>query len=97
MGFVLLFGDVWAGPSPNPLSLTGQVLVTLVLLIVLFIAVALARWRVRGVDFTEHRQEQRSSWDQRPAVSAFDYATAKAPGTSTGGAPATPPGPGKEA
>lgn len=96
MGFVLLFADLWAGPPTRP-SLTGQVLGTLVVLIVLFVTVALARWRFRGVDATARREEQRAAWDQRPAVSAFDYATAKAPGTSSGGAPPPSTGPGKEA
>jgi hypothetical protein len=90
MGFFLLFADVWLGPAPpNPWTVTTKVEVTLLLVALLAIAAVLGFWRMRGLASTERRMEQRASWDHRPPVSAFDYATGKAPGAA-GGLPATP-------
>jgi peptidoglycan/LPS O-acetylase OafA/YrhL len=88
-GFTLLFATIWLDPSQEPPSRLAW---TLVLLVMLIAAVALALWRMRAVGDAERRGIRREHWAQSSPPSAFDYPAARSPGTTPGGAPpATPP------
>ena len=90
MGFAMLFLTIWVVP-PSGISSMAQLVATLFLAIILAITLSLGYWRIQSVARTHAREERRADWDRSTPPSAFDYATAKAPGTGTVGGSAPPP------
>jgi len=95
MGFAVLFLTVGLGSTYGVLGATTQLLDLAILVVMLFIAVVLIRWRGRAVRATENQMVSRDAWRRETAPSAFDYAAAKSPSVPTTAPPVTqnPPPP----
>ncbi|MCI4367246.1 MAG: hypothetical protein L3K08_05805 [Thermoplasmata archaeon] len=87
MGFVILIFTIWLEPASPALSATTQVAATMVIAVAFLIAAVFTVWRTRSLTTTQKREEHRAQWDQSRPPSAFEYAAARAPGTSGVGSP----------
>jgi phosphatidylglycerophosphate synthase len=80
-------------PNSSPLSQLGEVVALILLIVVVIVVVVATRWRSRGEQSVEHREEARAAWRGQSPPSAFSYATAQVPGeaapTETPGTPPT--------
>src|SRR5580658_7752732 len=88
MGFAVLFLTIGLAPSYGISLGIWQYVGLLFTAIALAISVALIGWRLRALRSTASREAVREQWHERPAPSAFSYATANSPSV-----PSTAPGP----
>lgn len=91
MGFAVLFLTLGLAPSYGVALGNWQLVGLLVTAIALGISIALVAWRQRAVQATAAREVVREEWRQRPAPSAFDYATARSPSVPATAPPPPPP------
>ena len=96
MGFAVLFLSVGLGPTYGVLGTVWQLWGLVLLVVLLFVAVALIAWRGRAVRATANQQVSRAAWRAETPPSAFSYSTANAPSVPTtapppSGTPPTPP------
>lgn len=94
MGFADLVLTITVGPD-NPLSTTAQIAALIVVLVLLVGVVVMARWRAGELGREQRRDEQRTTWEQSPPKSAFEYAAAQTatppPAATSPDASRTPP------
>jgi cation transport ATPase len=88
MGFSVLFLTIGLAPTYGIALGIWQYVGLLFTAIALAISVALIGWRLRALRSTASREAVREQWHERPAPSAFSYATANSPSV-----PSTAPGP----
>jgi site-specific recombinase len=93
LGFAVLFLTVALGPSYGALTVTGELIGLLLLVVALAVAVALVSWRGRALRSTENREVARAAWRQEPTQSAFTYATAGSPSVPEASPPVPPNAP----
>jgi len=92
MGFAVLFLSIGLGPTYGVISQLLAIEGLIVVLVLLFAAVAFIMWRGRAGRATENQQVPRQAWRSEPAPSAFSYAAANAPSVpATAPPPANPP------
>jgi hypothetical protein len=78
MGFTTLGVTAGLFPDPNVSSIT-RILLALAMLFALAIAVAGIMWGSRNRENVANRESSREAWRAQPAVSAFDYSSARDP------------------
>jgi len=92
MGFAVLFLSFGLGPYYGVIGQITAIEGLLVVLVLLFVAVAFIRWRGRSTRATENQQIPREAWRSEPAPSAFSYAAANSPSVpATAPPPSSPP------
>jgi MFS family permease len=92
MGFAVLFLTIGLGPTYGTLSLAGQVIGLLLLVVALAVAVGLIGWRRQAVRSTEGQLAARRAWRPESAPSALNYAAATSPTVPRTPPPPTEPG-----
>jgi hypothetical protein len=96
MGFAVLFLSLGLGPTYGVISTLDSIIGLVLVLVLLFVAVAFVRWRGRSTRATENQQIPRRAWRSEPAPSAFSYAAANSPSVPStapppSNAPSSPP------
>ncbi len=90
MGFAVLFATIALGSMYGVLTLFGQLIALIVVILVLVVAVAFIGWRSRALAATQVRLAKRAAWQSSPPGSALDYSAAHT--ASVPQVPAPPPG-----
>ncbi len=90
MGFAILFATIALGSMYGVLTLFGQLIALLVVVLALIVAVAFIGWRSRALAATQVRLAKRVAWQSTAPASALDYPAAHAPTVPQ--VPAPPPG-----
>lgn len=79
MGFAVLIVTILLGPMYGALSLLGELVSLLVVILALIVAVVFIGWRMRSQAATEERLARRAAWQSSTPASALDYPSANAP------------------
>lgn len=94
MGFAVLIVSIALGTTYSVLTLFGELIALVVVILALVVAVALIAWRTRALQATQERLRKREAWQNAPTTSALDYAAAHTPSVPqvpTAPAPNSPP------
>ncbi len=79
MGFAVLFGTIILGQTYGVLTLVGELIALVVIVLALVVAVAFIGWRSRTQAATQERLRKREAWQASNPSSALDYSAAHTP------------------